>query len=437
MTLAGVSAPTISVLLLVLAGAAHAQEASMNASANSGARLDPAARITVREGRFVEKDSGRTFIPVGYNYIRLAPLPENKAAWHDNFNPEHYDRTQVETAFVDMGKTGYNIVRVFIDPRYPRGISGGPDSREFSPGYLDCLCDFLERAGRHGFRVIITNGGTPDMLRYSEIMKDRAARAAVFGAHNDLFLDPDGLKAKAQFLADMVAAVKARDVALLPVVLAWELDNESCYIATAPPFSLTEGKVTAANGKTYDMAVEADLQRLADEGAAHAAETCARAVRAVDPEAMFNVNVFTFAAVGRSGPGMLRRETSQDRRFPFDLRSLTGTSLEYLDVHFYPKDDEGYERDLKSIHFDDLRSAAQAAGKPLIVGEFGVFKHMYAEQAPAIAWMKKLAGRFRQDGFAGWLYWTYDCEHQEMIWHARLDGDAMFDMLTAEAARWK
>ncbi|MCL5269118.1 MAG: glycoside hydrolase family 5 protein, partial [bacterium] len=354
--------------------------------------------------------------------------------WHDNFNPKDYDGARSDAALADMQKGGFNVVRVFIDNRYPTGISGGPDQAEFSKGYIDCLCDYLSRARSHGIRVIITNGGVPNMTPYSAAYGERSPE---FGRHNRLFLEPESLKAKARFIADMVAAVKARDASLLPVVLAWELDNESCFMAGEPPFSLPEGKVTAANGKTYDMAVEGDLQRMADEAGAYAAETCARAVRAVDPDAMFTVNVFTFRAVGRTGPGMLRRETSRDQRFPFNLVAFTGTSLDYLDVHFYPPNAEQFANDLKSIEFDKLRPAAAAAGKPLIVGEFGVFKSFYKEQGPAIDWMRELLGKIRANGFTGWLYWTYECKMQPEIWHARDVNDNMLRMLTEEAERWR
>lgn len=56
----------------------------------------------------------------------------------------------------------------------------------------------------------------------------------------------------------------------------------------------------------------------------------------------------------------------------------------------------------------------------MLVGEIGAFKRPYPEVAAAAAAMTSSLRRLEKDGFAGFLYWTYDNEEQSGdLWHAR------------------
>ena len=91
-----------------------------------------------------------------------------------------------------------------------------------------------------------------------------------------------------------------------------------------------------------------------------------------------------------------------------------------------------YHHDLKSIEFDRLQPAAAAAGKPLVVGEFGLFKSQFQGDYDA-------GCRFLRDDWLpalnrdwdGWLYWTYDTHEQPRLWNAADHDFAIYKILTS------
>lgn len=385
---------------------------------------EPLPRIAVVDGRFVERDTGRAFTPSGFNYIRLRDIGY---LWHDTFNPRTYDAARVDEALETIAAHGFNIVRVFIDDQ------GGPigvaerDATELSPAYMGNVIDFLQRARRHRVYVIASVLGLPDSRRYREIAGPRPDDV---GPQNAIYVHPGHIAAKAQYMADFAAAIRRHDAGLLSTVFAYELENETNLLANQPPFSLRAGTF-AFQGATYDLTTDADLQRLADDGVRAHAEASVAAVREVDPDAMVSINVFTFAAVRRGGPGRLLQDETRDRRFPARPLALADTSLSYLDIHLYNPSSGGLNRDLLSVEWPALREACRAGGKPILMGEFGAFRHHGATSAEAAATMRGHLQRVLNDhGFAGFLYWTYDNEEQfPGIWHARSGDGEIFRML--------
>jgi len=377
-------------------------------------------RICVRGGRFVEKQSGKEFRPRGFNYIRLRPR------WHGTFSPKRYDPSRAEAMFADLEQHGFNIVRVFIDHAAGEGVVASREATELSPEFMANFFDFLERARRHRIYVVPALIHLPRCKRYNNIAGKPPTNIA---GMNLLYLHQGHIDAKARYVADFVAAIKKHAPGLLTTVFAYELDNETHLHATAPPFSFTSGSVTTANGKTYDLSAEPDLQRMADENVNRWADLCVEAVARVEPEAMVSTNVFTFAAVGRGGPGRLRRDRTKDRRFPARPLALANTKLSYLDIHFYPFNDQTLGRDLASIEFDQLKAACEQRGKPLIMGEFGAFRGAYKTLAGAVAAMRRHLRRVYDLGFAGYMYWTYDCDEQEHLWNAKSGSGEIFKTL--------
>jgi len=385
-------------------------------------------RIGVRDGRFVEKGSGRPFFPRGFNYIRLISTKKTKtpSQWHGNFAPSHYDAERAEAMFADLEQNGFNVVRVFIDHGCGEGIAGTKDSVELSPDYMGNFFDFLRRGRAHRVYVIPTLGWMPQSKGYLGRLGEKSNDIQ---GKNLYYLHGGFIKAKAKYMADFTRAIQQRDSDLLTTIFAYELENESHFMVNQPPFSLTQGTCTPANGKTYDLTSEQDLQKLADDHVHLWADACVDAVHEVDPEALVSTNVFTFAAVHRTGPGKLRTDKSKDQRFPARPLALTRTKLSYLDIHFYPFDDRTLDRDLKSIEFDEFKKACDEKGMPLIMGEFGAFGFAYKTIDEAVVAMSKHLTRVMDLGFTGFIYWTYDCHEQERLWNAQSGNGQIFKML--------
>ncbi|HSV73078.1 MAG TPA: hypothetical protein VLH79_04900 [Chthonomonadales bacterium] len=391
-----------------------------------GQPAEPVSRIVVRDGRFIEAPTERPWRPRGFNYIRLRRLNEQGVLWHDTFNPATYDAARAEAALTEMGRAGFNAVRVFVDHTAGTGVAA-PEGREgLSDAYIDNVADFLRRARTHGLRVVFALCWTPDNVRYRRMAY---ATPRLVEGENSPWFNAGYVRARATYLADFARAIRARDPALLASVLSLETENEVHMIATAPPFSQTTGTF-AFRGKRYDLACEEDLQRLADDAAIATTNALVDAVRRVDRRLLVSANVFTFRAVGRSGPGKLRTDRTADPRFPVRPLALARSRIDYLSVHFYPMDAGSLEADFASIEMERLREACAKAGMPLIVGETGAFRSAWRTPADAVEAVRRTIPRLLEVGFQGWLYWTYDTDEQNLeLWHARYAGAAIFEAL--------
>lgn len=387
----------------------------------SPSKSSPMPRITTRNGQFVEAKTGKVFRPRGFNYIRVRDVGY---LWHDTFNPNSYRPERVEAALSDIAANGFNTVRVFIDPMPGAGSVATKEAQELSPAYMANVCDFLARACRLRLYVIFALCYLPNTPPYRP---DQPGPAGVEGGNLPL-LHPGLIAAKARYMTDFAAAIAQQDRGLLSTVFAYELDNETHLMATKPPFSTRNGSVVF-QGKTYSLTSDDELQRLADAGTQALADACVEAVRRVDPEAMISADVFTFAAVGRTGPSRLTQDRSPDPRFPARPLALAQTNLSYLDIHLYSTDEASLERDLKSVEWEAVREACRRAGKPILMGECGVFKGAAPTAEQAADLLTKHIRRVLERGFVGFLHWTYDTDEQAELWNARMERGTLFRAL--------
>lgn len=390
----------------------------MAALAVAGARTDAAElpRLGVRAGRFVVRSTGREFRPFGFQYIRI-----RGDGVHSVFAPSMYDAARAEAMLGDLERVGANVVRVFV------GALESSDSAGLSPAFVANAADFLRRAARRGVYVLPVVDWIPHTASYDAI----AARApAGVGGMQALYLSPAHLEAKARYLGDFIAAIRQRGPALLDGVFAWELENEACWQMDAPPVGPGAGPFRW-RGRSYDLRRPAEAQALMDASARRWAAELARAIRRADPGAMVGASVFTYAAVGRSGPAMTGVDRTADPRVPLRPLALAETPLSYMDVHLYAASPDGLARDLKSIEWEPLKAACQRAGKPLLVGEFGTFRAVHTTAADAACAMGWLLGRVLALGFSGAIYWTYDCDEQTPLWNAKSASGAIMRALTA------
>lgn len=380
----------------------------------------------IKNGGFVDPQ-GRAFVPHGFNYIRLFP-----GRSHDTFDPEHYDAGAIDAALARWEKDGFNVVRVFLHAApNVAGTLAKANRAGLEAAYLRNVADFLIRAQRHHVGVMLCTESFPAVAPYRARLQ---AVPPTISPFNAAYLAAGHLQAKAQYLGDIIAGLKAANPGCLGAVFAYDLQNEFCYQASAP-FTLTNGSVTAANGRTYQL--PAQRQQLADDSAIHFIDTMVAAVRRAQPGALVGASVFTFAAVGKTGPGDFSlKKADWQNRYPFRPLAILRSQASYLDLHFYSADARGFERDLLSVEFAEAKALASQTGKPLLVGEFGVFKKRYPQPEPAAVWMQTLAQRFARENFAGWIYWTYDTHEQDdELWHARAQNDLIYQCLSKTLAK--
>lgn len=380
---------------------------------------DPA--VAIEGGAFIERTTGEPFLPRGFNYIRLFPRRS-----HSTFAPEHYDAEALEKAMQRWNRDGFNVVRVFLydTARVPETIAM-PNQKGSSAAYIANVADFLDRARRHRIAVMLCTESFPRVAPYKDMLRPSDA---TLSEPNASYLAAGHVEAKARFLKDLIRGLHLASPTCLGAIFSYDLQNEFCYYGS-PPFTLSSGTLKAANGKTYTL--PGQRQELADDGAIYFINRMVKAIHEVHPHALVSASVFTYHAVGRSGPGDFSvKNAGWQNRIPFRPLAILRSQADFLDLHFYASDAEAWQRDLASVEFEQARSLARRLGKPMIVGEFGAFKRPFPTVEPAASWMGTLAELFEREGFAGWLHWTYDTHEQsEQLWHACDGQDAIYEAL--------
>jgi hypothetical protein len=413
-------------VLVSLLGTVWAAAIALPAWAAESTDVPPSA-IAIERGAFVERATGEPFSPRGFNCIRLFP---NRS--HNTFDPEHYDAETLEKVMQRWSNDGFNVVRVFINAH--AGVTGtiaSPAQAGLSAAYVANVADFLDRARGHRIAVMLCTESFPRVAPYAETLR---RPDATLDEPNASYLAAGHIEAKAQFLQDLIRGLHAASPTCLGAIFSYDLQNEFCYHG-GPPFTLMLGTLAAANGRTYVLPDQ--RQELADDGAIHFINRLVDAVHEVHPHALVSASVFTYAAVDRSGPGDFSvKQAAWQNRIPFRPLAILNSKADFLDLHFYAADAQAWQRDLASVEFDRVRHLATELGKPMIVGEFGAFKHAFPTVEPAAAWMGKWAAMFAESGFAGWLHWTYDTHEQsDQIWHACDGQDAIYRSLKGTISR--
>jgi len=393
-----------------------------------------AAQANVPEPKFYNTETEETFVPIGSNYIPLDWV--DGIPYHTTFNTGHYDADAAEEALSEMEIDGYNVVRVFVDKgdpvHEPLGEYGmaGPYNTYTADLYQPCVdnfIDFLRRARSHNIYVIPCLYMWPHSYYYNNLVHSNVPTNVE--NVNIIILAQGGIDAKKIYLSKLVEAVENAEPngALLSTVFAWELSNEIGLSNDIKPFSMTVGIVTPADGITYDMTDAGQRQQCMDSNIINWTNQCVTAVKQVDPSAMVSVSVFSFDAVGHAGPNGLLPLDVADHRFPARPWSLLEFStLDYVDFHTYPQGN-GYLllTDLESSEYSiwDLNA------KPIVMGEFGAFKHYYSDIYDAAEAMVTHRQQARDFGFEGELFWTWQENGQYQLWHMLEAGEVINDAL--------
>lgn len=383
---------------------------------------NPLPRICVRDGKFVEQASKKEFHPRGFQYVRIG-----FDGHHYVFAPSLYSPNCAEAMLADLSRNGFNIVRVFI------GRAETVEGDGLSPRFMASFCDFLKRAERHGIHVIVVVDWIANCKRYNDIIGDMPKNME---GKQVFYLNQKHVDAKALYLQDFVNSIKKQNPRLLSTIFAYELENEACLESAFKPFSETSGTFEF-NGKSYDMSSGQQIQELADEAFKRRCDSLVKAIHTVDPDVMVSCSVYSFNAVGRSGPGALRTDKAVEQHFPMRPLALVDTKLSYIDIHLYSYNEEGLDRDLQSIEWENLKPACKKAGKPLFMGECGAYKFNHASLQEAAALMRKHIERVIAKGFKGYSYWTYDCDEQTELYNAKMEDGVIFRAITEANARLK
>jgi preprotein translocase subunit Sec61beta len=335
-------------------------------------------------GEFYDRLSNQVFVPRGVNYVYI-PVGTGGGTTIHLLKVGQYDPGRTRADFAGLAAAGYNTVRVFLDQcNKGEGCIGATTGSGLNPAYLDNIADLTAAAKETGVVLLLTSNDLPDQGGYSE--QANSESGGVFaGYRNSYYLTKNAVEATKGYWSDLVGGLVARHAAF-DAVLAWELLNEQWMFADQPPLSLTSGTVSTTTG-TYDMADPAAKAKMVSEGLIHYIAEMRGAILALDPTALVTMGFF----VPKIAAPDWYVETAP---------LLKGADLDFFDFH-------GYPGGASVAKHAELFGMAGYTAKPIVLGEYGAFRHVYddlnsAERAVA-GWLADSCAA----GFDGWLYWAY------------------------------
>ena len=348
--------------------------------------IPPGHPIGVRQvsgaGEFYNRGTGETFVLRGANYVFV---PHEGSITHLLLKVGVYDPARTREDFKALAAQGYNTVRVFLDHcSAGPGCIGDDDNSGLNPDYLDNIADMLAAAGETGLYILFTSNDLPDQGGYSE--QANAASGEIFaGYRNSYYLTPEAVEATRLYWRDLLTGLNQREAAT-DRVLGWQLLNEQWLFIDQPPLSLTSGEVETTTG-TYDMSDPGQKRRMVSDGLIHYIAEVKAEILAHDPTALVTMGFF---APEIAAPGW----------FVDTAPLLSRSDLDFFDFHGYPG----------GPGLEELAEAFGMLGyesKPIVLGEYGAFRHIYSELNPAARAITEWQTESCEYGFDGWLYWTY------------------------------
>jgi hypothetical protein len=263
------------------------------------------------------------------------------------------------------------------------------------PQYIANVADFTRRAKVHNLAVIITSDGwLPPGYTGTPTAQD-----APFQMVNYVYFSRAGVSGTQAFWRDFVTGL-AKSNAALDNVMAFSIANEAFADTAWGPFT-TQSRVTAANGKAYDMTNSAQRSAMVSDGLVFFANEVTKQIRTVMPNAQVTMGFFTPNSPNVFAPG-------DTRVVPTLFPAFDSTALTFVDLHLYSAFGLTVQQQAQNI------GMGASGSRPLLVmGEFGAL-HTEAQTSTDAAarlddWRASSCGL----GFKGWLMWTWDTVDQE------------------------
>ncbi len=400
-----------------LPATAAPQQPSTTKAVSPTASLPPEHHIAIRVvngiGEFYNRETGQKFTPRGMNYVRLGPqtkMDGSPTFGHSLFDPGKYDSARVSSDLQKMHADGYNVIRVFLSPDTMGTATAG-----FSSEYMNNIADLLRHAQRNQIYVMFTQDWIPGG-KYGAILNEDCC--TTFTSMNANYLPPAGLRANKTFFQDFAKTLIKMD-APTEYIFSYQLRNEMFYDSDQPPLSFTSGVVKTANGKSYDMSIAEDKQKMIEENNLFWLDSIRAAILEVDPTALVSVGLFV-----PHGPNPAR---IGDARLVVSVPALWQSTLDFVDFHAYP----GFELNLKQ-HVENFGINGMQE-KPIVMGEFGGQISRFASIEDAAYSFRDWQVESCKYGFDGWIFWTWDLDEQPDFFNALMQDGAINGVLAPVA----
>jgi hypothetical protein len=334
---------------------------------------------SINSQEFYDKGNGTKFTPRGYNYtdVRTFTYDGIELTGHCTFNTNKYDSEEAELMLVKLQKSGYNTVRVFLNP-----LSMADNVGAVNPDYMANVANFLTKADNYGLSVIITLDMIP-LKSYGTPIQNEAD----IWWWNDQYIYDAQITLETDFWKSFIIALKNIQ-APLRAILSYEIRNEFFFHPDHPPLNQSQGQIMHPNLQTYDMSIENDKTKLVEAAFLYWSSTVRDAILIEDPEAL--VSVGFYAPEPYKKPAIVAIEQSQ---------------LDFVDLHLYPYD-------FSKADYAAYFNLAQNANKLIIMGEFGVVEDNNNKTITEISnllfsWKNDFEQDFNLDG---WLIWSWETD---------------------------
>lgn len=264
--------------------------------------------------------------------------------------------------------------------------------------YTENIASFLRMARERGLVILLSSNDVPDR-GYAE----RLPCCSPFGGYrNSLWLAPGGHDLLEEYWAEVVEALQREGAPLEGVI--YQPQQEQFVLADVEPLSLSEGLVTTADDRTYDMAGPAQKTAMIESNVRLATRRVRAAIRDFDPGALVTMGFFA--------------DFPDDPRVVPSRAMLESSKLDFVDIHLYPGARHDLEAQVQAIGLSD------AVLKPVVMGEFGALRFAYANPRVASYALAHWQAYSCAYGFAGWLVWLW-AKTDDEVFGAREDSGAI------------
>jgi len=368
-------------------------------------------RIGVRQvsgpGEFYDKQTNETFIPRGANYVFV---PHGNGHTVFLLREDIYDPQRTRADFAALANLGYNTVRVFLDHcNQGIGCIGDDDNTGLNPDYLDNIADMMSAGRETGIYILFTSNDLPDQGGYAE-EANTGSGGTFAGYRNSYYLRPQAINATRRYWSDLLTGLIERNAAF-DAVLGWQLLNEQWMFRDQPPLSLTSGLVETTTG-SYDMSAQSQKTQMVSDGIIYYIAQMKEEILSHDPTALVTMGFFV-------------PEIAAPDWYVETASLLENSDLDFFDFHAYPG---GASLQEHVEYFGMLGYVT----KPIILGEYGAFRHIYSEIDSAARALTQWVGESCEYGFDGWLYWTYypaDATVSDRTWGFVDENNYLLDLL--------
>lgn len=339
---------------------------------------------------FYDRLKEQQFIPRGVNYFYLVAnngIYENRV-----FGGKEFELPRIEQDFRKLNQAGYNTVRIFLDLCKPsQECIVQEDGMGLNPDYMDSIVQVMRVAEEMDLVLILSSNDLPDGARYAQTADDGADQL-IAGYRNPSFLTADGIQGVKNYWDDLLSELAKRE-APFEVILGWELLNEHWYQSDYPPFSLDEGYVTTANGKSYALSSPLEKQQMAIEGMRHYIKQVRQVIQTHDPKALVTMGFFA--------PAWPNEWRLGDTRYVETAGLLQESELDFFEFHLYPGSS------LTQGELVDNFGMIGANQKPILLGEVGALVTSYPTIENASRGLQDWIVESCNYGFDGWLLWGF------------------------------